>query len=132
MNTLLDGVQNFIEKVSGNPQTSEELLKLKRELANNIVDKLEKENPDLLISLDKELVAEYLVHEGIMDGLKDSVFENTVLKISQMVDDLKAWREEIKNIGTPEELNTLKAEILGRKLTSKQKVDSPVSSSQEI
>ncbi len=132
MNTLLDGVQNFIEKVSGNPQTSEELLKLKRELANNIVDKLEKENPDLLISLDKELVAEYLVHEGIMDGLKDSVFENTVLKISQMVDDLKAWREEIKNIGTPEELNALKAEILGRKLTSKQKVDSPVSSSQEI
>lgn len=112
MTNLLNQVQEFVETITNPAETGEELLTLKKELANNIVEKLGKENPDLLIHLDKELVAEYLVHEGLMDGLKDSILEKTLLQLSKFAPQLTAWREQINNIGTPEQLKKLEAEIL--------------------
>lgn len=112
MTNILNQVQEFIESVTGNPKTNQELLTLKKELANSIVEKLEKENPDILLSLDKELVAEYLVHEGIMDGLKDSILEKTLLKLSKLAPQLTTWREQINTIKTAEQLKDLETEIL--------------------
>lgn len=112
MTNILNQVQEFVESVTSAPETNEELLTLKKELANSIVEKLEKENPDILLSLDKELVAEYLVHEGIMDGLKDSILEKTLLKLSKLAPQLTTWREQINTIKTAEQLKDLETEIL--------------------
>ena len=54
--------------------TSDELLKLKKELANDVVEKLLEKDPDVVSFIMKEQMADYLVNENtISDVLNDKL-----------------------------------------------------------
>lgn len=126
MDSFLKQATEFAKKVINfeDSETKENLLDLKRELATDIVDKLEKEHFDLLLNFDKESVTNYLVHEDIVDGLLDSWFEKTVLQLSKLAPQLSAWREQIKNAQTAEALKKLETEILWGQEKPEQKSES--------
>lgn len=65
MTTLIDSVKTIINSVSESPdtETTANLLELKKELAMQIVDKMEADSPDLMLSMGKNVVVDYLVDE---------------------------------------------------------------------
>lgn len=102
---------NSLEWDSG---TSEELLQLKKEMANRVVDKMQEKKWDLVLSLWKEMIVDYLVDEGWMDdALSDElVLWNLIWVLSSSSEDLKNLRGEIVNLKTAEELKSFEERLL--------------------
>jgi len=98
------------EVESNNWSTNDELLDLKKNLADEIVDKLAEENPDSFSIMFKWLVSDYLVDEKTIN---DIMYDNLVLwnilwiKTSQ----LEELRKEISNVETKEALDNLRTKI---------------------
>lgn len=94
--------------------TSDRLLELKKELANDVVARLLKKNPDAMVFIWREQLANYLVNEEtILDVLNDKfwlewfLLKNVWLDISL----LKRYREMFWNVTTEKELVELKTSI---------------------
>ncbi len=62
---VINAMKDIIETINKeeDTETTENLLELKKELATQIVDKMEADSPDLMLSMGKNVVVDYLVDE---------------------------------------------------------------------
>lgn len=114
MEKLINQVQEFVKKVSDNPETQEELLNLKKDLAKKVIEKFKSEKWNLLLSteLGEKAVENYLVKENIFDIFTDALLENSVLVLVDELPQLKEIREKLNKAETSEQLKDLETEIL--------------------
>jgi len=106
-------------------ETEDELIRLKKEMAGRIVDKMkEKDQNDIILTFWKDLIVDYLVDEWNKDSVNDfliwmgldlwismNLFDNSLDKLSDL-------RKEIKNKQTKEELDSLEESIINNLDTS--------------
>ncbi len=112
---VLNAMKEIVEAVnetSEDTATAENLLNLKKELAEQIVEKMEAESPDLLLSMGRDFVVDYLVDEGMMDKIHDAFVEKGLDALTSVSPKLKELREKLGKVWTEAELQHLKAEIL--------------------
>lgn len=117
MTTLMDSVKTMINSLSesSDTETTENLLDLKKELAEQIVEKLEVENSDFILSMGRDVVIDYLVEEWWTDKIHDAVVEQGLdAFLPSLASELKERREKLKEASTEAELQRLKAEITNR------------------
>lgn len=114
MNVLnaMNEIVKAVNETSEDTATAENLLNLKKELAEQIVEKMEAESPDLLLSMGKEFVVDYLVDEGMMDKIHDAFVEKGLDARTSASPKLKELRGKLKEINSKEALESLKNEIL--------------------
>lgn len=62
---VINAMKDIIETINKeeDTETTENLLELKKELATQIVEKMEADSPDLMLSMGKNVVVDYLVDE---------------------------------------------------------------------
>lgn len=114
MANMIDAIKDIVESFQENSETKEELLNLKKELANEIITKFEEEKPDLVVSLGKDIISDYLVDEWWSDKIHDAVVEKGLESLSTQAPELKKIREKLNKAKTADQLNKLKSEILWR------------------
>ncbi len=111
---VINAMKDIIETINKeeDTETTENLLELKKELATQIVDKMEADSPDLMLSMGKNVVVDYLVDEWRTDKIHDAVVEQGLdALLSSHAWKLKERREKLGKVGTEAELQTLKTEI---------------------
>lgn len=114
MANMIDAIKGIVESINENPEIKEELLNLKKELANEIIAKFEEEKPDLMLTIGRDLVSDYLIDEGWSDKIHDALVEKGIESLSSQAPELKEIREKLNKAKTEEELKHLKAEIIGK------------------
>lgn len=113
--TFLEAAQDMFSSImdkSDFSETSENLLTLKKELAEEYIKKMEKEKSDLFLSIGRDSVVDYLMDEGFTDGIHDAVVEQALNSLSWLSWDLKNFREKLNNAATEQEIADLKNQIL--------------------
>ena len=62
---VINAMKDIIETINKeeDTETTENLLELRKELAEHIVEKLEAENSDFMLSIGRDVVIDYLVEE---------------------------------------------------------------------
>ena len=100
--TFLEAAKNVFSSIIDKAdisETSENLLALKKELAEEYIKKMEKEKSDIFLSIGRDSVVDYLVDEGFTDGIHDAVVEQALNSLSSLSWDLKNFREiaDLKN-----------------------------------
>jgi hypothetical protein len=83
--TFLEATQDMFSSImdkSDFSETSENLLTLKKELAEEYIKKMEKEKSDLFLSIGRDSVVDYLMDEGFTDGIHDAVVEQALNSLS--------------------------------------------------
>ena len=116
MANLLESIKDLLSSEKESDTTSKELIQLKKEVAQKVVDDVEKRHPDLFVSASKDLIADYLVSDGFWDSVMDNlVLENTVLKMTNQAQKFQQVKEQIDQAKTREELKELEDSILNGK-----------------
>ena len=116
MANLLESIKDLLSSEKESDTTSKELIQLKKEVAQKVVDDVEKRHPDLFVSASKDLIADYLVSDGFWDSVMDNlVLENTVLKMTNQAQKFQQVKEQIDQAKTREELKQLEDSILNGK-----------------
>ena len=94
-------------------KSSDELLELKKELANKIIDKLLAEDPDLLSIISPETASNFLINDGsFKDNFRDEVILWHFWKSLWLTSDkLNGYRKKLNNVETKENLKELENEI---------------------
>lgn len=112
MTTFLETMQEVFSPAEDH-ETSEKLLDLKKELAEEYVQRLEKEKSDLFLSVGRDIVIDYLVDEkGIGDVFNDTLIGKAMESLSSLSSDFKNFREKLNNATTEEDLASLKNTII--------------------
>lgn len=94
--------------------TEDELLKLKKELADEVVDKLLEKKPELDSSLSKWSISNYLVNENTLkDIFHDEILVWTLWKLIWLTisPDIKKYRDMLNKANTKNDLENLKTTI---------------------
>lgn len=114
MADLADKIADFIDsKLDWNLGTSEELIQLKKEMATRVVDKIQEKKSDMVLSVGKDMIVDYLVDEWIQDSISDElILWNLIDVFSTSSWDLKTLREEIAKLKTQESLQAFEEKIL--------------------
>lgn len=112
-------------------ETSENLLTLKKELAEEYIKKMEKEKSDLFLSIGRDSVVDYLMDEGFTDGIHDAVVEQALNSLSWLSWDLKNFREKLNNAATEQEIADLKNQILTPSIESESQFQESESTPQD-
>lgn len=130
MANLLESIKDLLSSEKEADTTSKELIQLKKEVAQKVVDDVEKRHPDLFVSTSKDLIADYLVSDGFWDSVMDNlVLENTVLKMTNQAQKFQQVKEQIDQAKTREELKQLEDSILNGKTALNSDVSSVQTSS---
>lgn len=130
MANLLESIKDLLSSEKESDTTSKELIQLKKEVAQKVVDDVEKRHPDLFVSASKDLIADYLVSDGFWDSVMDNlVLENTVLKMTNQAQKFQQVKEQIDQAKTREELKQLEDSILNGKTALNSDVSSVQTSS---
>lgn len=130
MANLLESIKDLLSSEKEADTTSKELIQLKKEVAQKVVDDVEKRHPDLFVSASKDLIADYLVSDGFWDSVMDNlVLENTVLKMTNQAQKFQQVKEQIDQAKTREELKQLEDSILNGKTALNSDVSSVQTSS---
>lgn len=132
--TFLEAAQDMFSSImdkSDFSETSENLLTLKKELAEEYIKKMEKEKSDLFLSIGRDSVVDYLVDEGFTDGIHDAVVEQALNSLSWLSWDLKNFREKLNNAATEQEITDLKNQILTPSIESESPSQDPDSTPQD-
>jgi hypothetical protein len=85
--TFLEAAKNVFSSIIDKAdisETSENLLALKKELAEEYIKKMEKEKSDIFLSIGRDSVVDYLVDEGFTDGIHDAVVEQALNSLSSL------------------------------------------------
>lgn len=111
--------KQWIESVEFNAPN--ELLELKKKVAEEIVNKLQEKDPDIL----SKIFTNYLVNDGtILDELSDNILWK-LWEITWMISpDLKRYREMLNNANTKQEIENLKVNILSEIWSVQTSIDS--------
>lgn len=112
MKGVIDAVKDIYEGLHENQETKSALVELKTQIATEIVDEVEKQSPELFLSVGKDLIVDYLVADGLFDKIKDTMMGMTVMKISAFSEKFRYLREKIGKVSTQEELEGLKDQII--------------------
>lgn len=113
INTMKDIIETMNKEED--TETTQNLLDLKKELAEQIFEKLEAENSDFMLSIGRDVVIDYLVEEWWTDKIHDAVVEQGLdAFLPSLALELKERREKLKEASTEAELQRLKAEITNR------------------
>ena len=103
-----------------NYETSDELLNLKKELADEIVDKLEEKNPENFPIIFKWFISDYLINEKtINDFIYDYILLWKILWIK--TDQLDNLRKEINDVENKEDLEKIRIKIFNEINNNKEK-----------
>lgn len=132
--TFLEVAQDMFSSImdkSDFSETSENLLTLKKELAEEYIKKMEKEKSDLFLSIGRDSVVDYLVDEGFTDGIHDTVVEQALNSLSWLSWDLKNFREKLNNAATEQEIADLKNQILTPSIESESQFQESESTPQD-
>lgn len=132
--TFLEAAQDMFSSImdkSDFSETSENLLTLKKELAEEYIKKMEKEKSDLFLSIGRDSVVDYLVDEGFTDGIHDAVVEQALNSLSWLSWDLKNFREKLNNAATEQEIADLKNQILTPSIESESQFQESESTPQD-
>ena len=133
MANLLESIKDLLSSEKESDTTSKELIQLKKEVAQKIVDDVEKRHPDLFVSASKDLIADYLVSDGFWDSVMDNlVLENTVLKMTNQAQKFQQVKEQIDQAKTREELKQLEDSILNGKTALNSDVSSVVAAPSDV
>lgn len=105
--------ENNLRAENLNHKSSDELLNLKKELANEIVDKILEKDSNLFSVLFKWSVSDYLVDENnIGDTIHDEIMlEGLWQTIWLITSDLKRYRDMLSGAKTKDDLENLKTTI---------------------
>ena len=132
--TFLEAAKNVFSSIIDKAdvsETSENLLVLKKELAEEYIKKMEKEKSDLFLSIGRDSVVDYLVDEGFTDGIHDAVVEQALNSLSWLSWDLKNFREKLNNAATEQEIADLKNQILTPSIESESQFQESESTPQD-
>lgn len=132
--TFLEAAQDMFSSMmekSDFSETSENLLTLKKELAEEYIKKMEKEKSDLFLSIGRDSVVDYLMDEGFTDGIHDAVVEQALNSLSWLSWDLKNFREKLNNAATEQEIADLKNQILTPSIESESQFQESESTPQD-
>ncbi len=132
--TFLEAAQDMFSSImdkSDFSETSENLLTLKKELAEEYIKKMEKEKSDLFLSIGRDSVVDYLMDEGFTDGIHDAVVEQALNSLSWLSWDLKNFREKLNNAATEQEIADLKNQILTPSIESESQFQESESTPQD-
>lgn len=132
--TFLEAAQDMFSSImdkSDFSETSENLLTLKKELAEEYIKKMEKEKSDLFLSIGRDSVVDYLMDEGFTDGTHDAVVEQALNSLSWLSWDLKNFREKLNNAATEQEIADLKNQILTPSIESESQFQESESTPQD-
>ena len=132
--TFLEATQDMFSSImdkSDFSETSENLLTLKKELAEEYIKKMEKEKSDLFLSIGRDSVVDYLMGEGFTDGIHDAVVEQALNSLSWLSWDLKNFREKLNNAATEQEIADLKNQILTPSIESESQFQESESTPQD-
>lgn len=132
--TFLEATQDMFSSImdkSDFSETSENLLTLKKELAEEYIKKMEKEKSDLFLSIGRDSVVDYLMDEGFTDGIHDAVVEQALNSLSWLSWDLKNFREKLNNAATEQEIADLKNQILTPSIESESQFQESESTPQD-
>jgi len=132
--TFLEAAQDMFSSImdkSDFSETSENLLTLKKELAEEYIKKMEKEKSDIFLSIGRDSVVDYLVDEGFTDGIHDVVVEQALNSLSWLSWDLKNFREKLNNAATEQEIADLKNQILTPSIESESQFQESESTPQD-
>ena len=132
--TFLEATQDMFSSImdkSDFSETSENLLTLKKELAEEYIKKMEKEKSDLFLSIGRDSVVDYLMDEGFTDGIHDAVVEQALNSLSWLSWDLKNFREKLNNATTEQEIADLKNQILTPSIESESQFQESESTPQD-
>lgn len=125
MTTFLETMQEVFSPAEDH-ETSEKLLDLKKELAEEYVQRLEKEKSDLFLSVGRDIVIDYLVDEkGIGDVFNDTLIGKAMESLSSLSSDFKNFREKLNNATTEQEITDLKNQILTPSIESESPSQDP-------
>lgn len=129
---MISALKDTFESLTEDAETAEKLLELKKELAEEIAAKLAEQSWDLLISIGEEMVADYLVDEGLTDKLHDSFVGKGLETFgSQLTPKLQAAREKINKVKTEKELEILKSQIFAELWIQASELVSPEGQEQD-
>ena len=131
MSSLGDALKEIVTNLKKDSETEEKLQELRKELAESYVQKIEKEKPDLFLSIGRDSVVDYLVDEGFTDGIHDAVVEQALNSLSSLSWDLKNFREKLNNAATEQEIADLKNQILTPSIESESPSQDPDSTPQD-
>ena len=131
MSSLGDALKEIVTNLKKDSETEEKLQELRKELAESYVQKIEKEKPDLFLSIGRDSVVDYLVDEGFTDGIHDAVVEQALNSLSSLSWDLKNFREKLNNATTEQEIADLKNQILTPSIESESPSQDPDSTPQD-
>ena len=129
--TFLEAAQDMFSSImdkSDFSETSENLLTLKKELAEEYIKKMEKEK---FLSIGRDSVVDYLMDEGFTDGIHDAVVEQALNSLSWLSWDLKNFREKLNNAATEQEIADLKNQILTPSIESESQFQESESTPQD-
>lgn len=110
--SLLEWLQDIVASLNESPEAKAELEDLRKEIAKGYLEKLEKENPDILFMFAKDQVLDYLIDDWIADKFHDAIVGKAITSMSGLSSDLKEFREKLNKASTKEELETLKSQII--------------------
>ena len=114
LSDLWDAIQDLVSDNSES-ETEDQLLELKKELAERMADKFW--NKDIFMIFWKDLVVDYLVDEWTLDKLNDA-FKGWILNIfSSSMEELKNLRQKIKDAKTEEDLKALESSFFSTSTT---------------
>lgn len=131
--TFLESAKELVTSVVNDKETSEDLLTLKKELAEEYVQKVEKEKSDVFLSIGRDVVVDYLVDEdGIWDAFNDAFIGKAMESLSSLSGDFKHFREKLNNASTQEDLASLRNEISDPMKEEKDNTTNPENSLEEI
>lgn len=80
-----------------------DILDLKKEIAEDIIQKFKDENTELLLWIGDDLIKDYLIDEGILDRIKDFAIEQWINLLNHSLL-LKWYREQLSKLSTRQEL----------------------------
>lgn len=87
----------------------EELIQLKKEMAERVVEKMKEQNKDFMLLIWKKLVTDYLVDEW--DNIKDFLLWLGIDKFSDYSNQLHDLRKKIKLVESKQELDDLEKSV---------------------
>jgi len=119
---MLDSLINKGKELLGwDVSENEELLNLKKEMAWRVLDKMQEKKWDILLSLKKDMVVDYLVDEWangfidwILDSISDELILDKVVNISSFSQQLKDLRDNLSKVTTQAALNDLETRVINQ------------------
>lgn len=110
-----------IQEITDNQEPVDQILKLKKQIADKYVERLKTQKEGWLSSFligEGDALKDYLVSEWLWDKIKDAVKGNFMEKIFASVDktifdDLKVVKQKIDAAKTEAELTALEVEVIG-------------------